>query len=214
MNKIFSRIRLSMTTIAILIFFLTLSISLTIWNIPMYLLCIHFSDIPVQVNMSLGTILENYLYLLKYLHSPWMTEFNLPNFASSASGAFHFYEVKKLFEINYICLLVSGIYSGVAIYKLCKTKKFCSLEKTFKYLSFLPIIVIVLLSFFFERIFILFHQVFFDNDAWLFNPSTDPIINVLPQNFFMLCFLQVFIIFQIGIILVWYFAKKDRHKIH
>lgn len=213
MNKIFSRIRLSMTTIAILVFFLTLSISLTIWNIPMYLLCIHFSDIPKQVNMSLGTILENYLYLLKYLHLPWMTEFNLPDFASSASGAFHFYEVKNLFYLNYACLLLSGIYAGVSIFNLHKQKRFYYLEKPFKILSFLPMSVIILLSIFFERIFILFHQVFFDNDAWLFNPSTDPIINVLPQNFFMLCFLQVFILFQVGIILIWYLAKKDRNRI-
>lgn len=212
MDKIFSRVRLSLTTIALLIFFLTLSIALTIWNIPMYLLCLHFSDIPSQVNMSLSTILENYLYLLKYLHLPWITEFNLPDFTSSASGAFHFYEVKNLFYLNYICLLLSGIYAGVAIFNLRKQKHFYNLEKPFKILSFLPILVIILLSIFFEKIFILFHQVFFDNDAWLFNPSTDPIIKVLPQNFFMLCFLQVFILFQVGIILVWYYAKKDRHK--
>lgn len=212
MNKIFSRVRLSLTTIALLVFFLTLSIALTIWNIPMYLLCLHFSDIPKQVNMSLSTILENYIYLLKYLHIPWMTDFNLPDFTSSASGVFHFYEVKKLFYLNYICLLLSGTYAGLSIFNLRKQKRFYSLEKPFKILSFLPILVIILLSFFFEKIFILFHQIFFDNNAWLFNPSTDPIINVLPQNFFMLCFLQVFILFQIGIILVWYFAKKNRLK--
>ena len=31
--------------------------------------------------------------------------------------------------------------------------------------------------------------IIFNNDAWLFNPLTDPIINALPEAYFMHCFI-------------------------
>lgn len=36
----------------------------------------------------------------------------------------------------------------------------------------------------FSKYFILFHEVFFDNDLWLLNPQTDRLIQMLPENFF------------------------------
>ena len=41
----------------------------------------------------------------------------------------------------------------------------------------------------FDQFFIAFHGLFFNNDAWLFNPLTDPIINALPEAYFMHCFI-------------------------
>ena len=40
----------------------------------------------------------------------------------------------------------------------------------------------------FDRAFVLFHALFFPGkDNWLFNPATDQIINILPQEFFRNC---------------------------
>lgn len=39
----------------------------------------------------------------------------------------------------------------------------------------------------FESIFITFHQIFFRDATWLFDPATDPVINILPERYFMLC---------------------------
>ena len=49
----------------------------------------------------------------------------------------------------------------------------------------------------FDRFFILFHETFFNNDDWLFNPATDPIINVLPEQFFMHSFILFFILIEL-----------------
>ena len=43
-------------------------------------------------------------------------------------------------------------------------------------------IVIILLVFNFNTIFIAFHEIAFNNDAWLFNPATDPILNNLSEG--------------------------------
>ncbi len=36
----------------------------------------------------------------------------------------------------------------------------------------------------FNRYFVLFHQIFFDNDDWILNPKTDLLINIVPEGFF------------------------------
>ena len=37
----------------------------------------------------------------------------------------------------------------------------------------------------FDRFFVAFHEVLFRDNSWLFDPATDPIISVLPEQFFM-----------------------------
>ena len=37
----------------------------------------------------------------------------------------------------------------------------------------------------FTKYFIIFHKIFFDNDLWILDPSTDLLINIVPEPFFM-----------------------------
>lgn len=37
----------------------------------------------------------------------------------------------------------------------------------------------------FTKYFILFHKIFFNNDLWILDPSTDLLINIVPEPFFM-----------------------------
>lgn len=37
----------------------------------------------------------------------------------------------------------------------------------------------------FTKYFVIFHHIFFDNDLWILNPSTDLLINIVPEPFFM-----------------------------
>ena len=37
----------------------------------------------------------------------------------------------------------------------------------------------------FSRYFIMFHHIFFTNDLWILDPSTDMLINIVPEGFFM-----------------------------
>ena len=44
----------------------------------------------------------------------------------------------------------------------------------------------------FDAAFTIFHRIFFPGkDNWLFNPFTDPIITLLPQDFFLHCALLI-----------------------
>ncbi|MEF9954506.1 MAG: TIGR01906 family membrane protein [Clostridium sp.] len=46
-------------------------------------------------------------------------------------------------------------------------------------------ILVAIISTDFSKYFILFHKIFFDNDLWLLDPSTDLLINIVPEPFFM-----------------------------
>jgi integral membrane protein (TIGR01906 family) len=73
----------------------------------------------------------------------------------------------------------------------------------------LPLGVVLALLINFDVLFVLFHQVFFNNDAWLFNPATDPIILALPAEFFMHSFLLAFGLIEV-LLVIGYFTTKYR----
>lgn len=51
----------------------------------------------------------------------------------------------------------------------------------------------------FDRAFVLFHALFFPGkDNWLFDPRTDEIIRILPQDFFMNCAILILVILILG----------------
>lgn len=175
---------------------LTLSIALTILFVPLFEWSLYIGNIPEQVGMHHETIMENYYVLLRYLHAPWINELHMPDFPTSASGAFHFYEVKVLFGINYAVLFLSGICSIYYVKYLKKQQYLWSLKQPFKVAIAVPIVLTIFLAFSFDYMFVLFHQILFNNEDWLFNPATDPIITVLTQDFFMYCFLFAFILLE------------------
>lgn len=37
----------------------------------------------------------------------------------------------------------------------------------------------------FNKYFVIFHHIFFDNDLWILDPATDMLINIVPEPFFM-----------------------------
>lgn len=61
----------------------------------------------------------------------------------------------------------------------------------------LPVIVLPFALMNFDEFFISFHHLLFNNNDWLFNPTTDPIINVLTEEFFAGCFAIGGIIYEL-----------------
>ena len=47
----------------------------------------------------------------------------------------------------------------------------------------------------FNKYFLMFHEVFFDNDLWLLDPRTDLLIRMLPEGFFLDMVVRIGIIF-------------------
>ena len=176
---------------------LTLAITLTINARWLYQWDIQHLELLNYTSLSEKELLMNFDQLMRYLNTPWITELKLSDFPVSASGALHFYEVKRLFLVNYGVLLVSLIPSFLYVRHLFKNKRLWTLVQPFKIAVGVPLIIAVVMAMGFDRFFVAFHGIFFNNDAWIFNPATDPIINVLPEEFFLHCFILFFVLLEI-----------------
>lgn len=206
------KIRDILGIVGIFVFVLTFAISLTIWAIPLYQFSLQHFNVPERVGMTYDQIMENYYVLMEYLHLPWIDTLSLPDFPVSASGAFHFYEVKLLFYVNYGLLALSLAGSVFYLRKLQKERTFWKLVNPFKIAIFVPFVLLLILALDFNWMFVMFHEILFNNDAWLFNAATDPIIRVLPQEFFMYCFILAFTLIESSFIGGYFYFKKKAYK--
>lgn len=199
-------------TASIFVFVLTAVIALTILAVPLYRFSLNFLNIPEQVGMSVNQIMENYYAVLKYLHFPWLDTLVLPDFPVSASGAFHFYEVKMLFYINYGLLFLSGIATFFYLRRIKRRNSYWRLIQPFQIAIFVPFVLLFILAIDFDAMFVIFHEILFNNDAWLFDVTTDPVITILPQEFFMHCFTFAFILIEASFIGGYWLSKKKAYS--
>lgn len=189
---------------------LSLVITVTINAYPLYVWEVHHSNLAQGLGLTETQLLHNYQEMMAYLNFPWRTTFALPNLIFSESGAFHFFEVKRLFMLNYSVLAVTIIPSFLFIRHLIKTGGMWRLVRPFQMLALAPIFLGLLMLMSFDWFFINFHSLFFNNDAWLFDPVADPIINALPESYFMKCFILGFLLFEIlSLVIIYYGKKKD-----
>lgn len=153
------------------------------------------------VQMNVFKVMHNYNQLMWYLIWPFKKKLRMDNFHTSANAAEHFADCKKLFLLAIVAFLVC-----VVIHILAKQKRarvFLDLDRTWALLFLiLPIAIFPFALTNFDSFFIIFHRIFFSNTNWLFNPDTDPIINVLTEGFFASCFAVAGIIYEL------YFANK------
>ncbi|MGY3777159.1 TIGR01906 family membrane protein [Isobaculum melis] len=194
--------------IGLFFFIITFSIAIVIIAKPLYLFDIGHFQIEELTGMSKEVLTKNYDVLMSYLNFPWQNQLAMPDFPSSAQGLFHFAEVKNLFLLNHFILIVSGIGSFFFIKGIYQTKSSWRLVRPFQIAIVVPVVLLILISSMFEIVFVKFHEIFFNNDAWMFDAYTDPIINALPEGFFMHCFILAFVLMEAQFIIGYFLAKK------
>ena len=121
-------------------------------------------------------------------------------FDYSVSGMNHFLDCRILVTIDLLALPISFIiffvYSiliKLNVIKVYRIKGFSSLF----FASFVPVFLLGALGVYavidVNSAYAFFHAVLFPGkDNWVFNPNTDPIINALPEEFFLNCGLLIF----------------------
>lgn len=104
---------------------------------------------------------------------------------------FHMEDCRDLFvaaiKIRYICIAVMVIVVIVMAIMKWQPLRYI-VNSAVRVLAFFYVILFALVSYIvldFERAFTQFHLIFFDNDMWLLDPTTDRLINIVPQGFFV-----------------------------
>lgn len=162
-----------------------------------------------QVIISKQELLKNFNHLLDYLTNPFHTKLSMPDFKSSKDGLHHFFQVKLIFHFVQLVFFMT-IYPALFFFKYHLNAKSIYLYQKFFLSAIITPILIGMFGVFigFDNFFTLFHQILFVGDSsWLFNPATDPIIWVLPEEFFLHCFIGFFVLYQ-GILVGLYLLAK------
>ena len=180
--------------ISLSVFALTLSIAVPIYCRFIYFMQIEPLNLVEVTGYSEEVIKTAYNEMINYLTMP-NAPFSTGILKYSESGASHFQDVKKLFDLNAVALIVSLITSVTLI--ILNAKKVVIFHNFFGVTPYfisaivnvaVPLIIGLFAVIDFEAVFDLFHAVAFPGKTdWLFNPSTDEIIKILPMEFFATC---------------------------
>lgn len=179
---------------ALTLFILTFAIGLPIYCRFFYYIQIKTLKMEEATGWSYQTIKTAYDEVLNYLTLPGHA-FGTGELAWTESEAAHFADCKVLFNLNLSVFIISGaICLTLILLNRFKVIEFARIKGHRAYLVSavvaiaLPVIIGVLAAIDFDRAFIVFHAIFFPGkDNWTFNPRTEQIIEVMPEEFFMNC---------------------------
>ncbi|WP_243122154.1 TIGR01906 family membrane protein [Clostridium thermarum] len=173
------------TTLALALFFISSSVKLILNAKFIYNWDIDYLKIAETNNMDKAALKNNYDVLISYVQDKDIQELKLPDFTMSPQGKIHFEEVKVLF--NYVDYLFYStvIISIIGIIILLVKRNYKFLKLTSILMILLPVALAIPFAVDFNATFTAFHNIAFNNDYWLFDPNSDPVINILPEPFFM-----------------------------
>jgi integral membrane protein (TIGR01906 family) len=155
-------------------------------------------NISENTGLSDEIIKENYDVLIDYNSMFNYDELSFPTLPMSEHGKIHFEEVKNIFvgfEYFFVGALI--VTAAGVIYKIRK-KQYSFLSLTGIFAIVIPVILGGLIALNWNWFFVTFHEIAFSNDYWIFDPVTDPVINILPDQFFMHCAIMILALVIVG----------------
>lgn len=185
----------SLFVAALVLLIMTFSIGLPIYCRFFYYIQIKTLGMEEATGWSYDTIKTAYDEVLNYLTLPGF-EFGTGELKWSESGMSHFADCKVLFNLNLFgfigAAVVAAVIGVLAKFKkvtLCRPFGFsCAFLAGIIALALPAVLALLVLIVGFDRAFVAFHSIFFPGkDNWIFDPSEDEIIRVMPEEFFMNC---------------------------
>ncbi len=173
------------------IFFISIGLSIALFFRPFYYMEVDRLHIVEDSGYSREEILENYNSLIDYCSPFYNGDLKFATFPASNEGLIHFAEVKTIFVTIFWSGVASGILLLLIIWRKTKAKERSYLLTSAAVSIILPLIVGLASFINFDKLFVLFHEIMFQNDYWIFSWETDPVITILPETFFMDCALVI-----------------------
>lgn len=179
-------------TAALMFFTLSLSIAVPLLCRSFYYAHISSMHLPEMTGYTAEQIRQAYDEMMDFCM--YGAPFGTGVLKWSVSGMEHFADCAVLFRLDLTVLKLSGmvLLLCAAAYRMgIRAGGIRNRGPFFWSGSLLAggfLVIAGLASLNFDRAFIVFHQLFFPGkDNWIFDPSVDEIINILPQEFFRNC---------------------------
>ncbi|MBO1624464.1 TIGR01906 family membrane protein [Bacillus cereus] len=202
----------SIVSYCIAFFIFAAATTIVVYGKWIYYADIHFLNIPDLANMTESEIKRNYDVLITYLSPFYQGSLQFPTLDMSTSGRIHFVDVKNiLVKIQYGMCMALGIVLLGGWYLLRKRKVKFLLHGAILTIIF-PIALTLPIAINFEKSFVLFHKLLFTNDYWQFDSETDPVILMLPEQFFMHAACVILLLILCGSAICYFMYRYLRKK--
>ncbi|MGG3259815.1 TIGR01906 family membrane protein [Bacillus paranthracis] len=213
-TKILDRLITIIVSYSIAFSIFALATTAVVYGKWLYYFEIDFLNIPDLAAMTKDDIKRNYDVLITYLSPFYDGALHLPTLDMSTNGRVHFVDVKNiLVKIQYVMYATTIIAIVGGMYLLKKKNEKFLLHGSILTIIF-PIALMLPIAINFEKSFVIFHKLLFSNDYWVFDPEKDPIILMLPEEFFMHAACAILLFILCGSIICYslykYFVKKKR----
>ena len=181
-----------LTAVIIAILVVSASVTFTLFDRAAFARMQEQIDLSERTGFSEEDILANYNALIEYNSVFFRGELNFPSLPMSDSGRIHFEEVKVIFSAFQISLIVSAVIAILLCVLLLRRKKIKFLVLGGILSLLIPAAVVCIMALVgWDKFFVLFHQLFFNNEFWVFDYTTDPVILILPDEWFLNCLIRI-----------------------
>lgn len=191
--------------LAATVLIISVSVTLTVLARPIYYLDIKYLNIPQVSGISAEACRLNYDTLIDYNLLGGAQELIFPTFPMSEEGRIHFEEVKDIF-ISMQAICIAGIII-LMIWILYVKRRNLEDHNHTVWMRMTGIVTVTVaaavaaaMAIDWQWAFTVMHKIFFRNDYWIFDPTFDPVIKILPDEFFMHCGILIIILTVIQIV--------------
>jgi integral membrane protein (TIGR01906 family) len=168
------------------------SVTLTLFDRQAYARMEDRVDLADTIGISEEEILANYGALIDYNSIFFSGPLVFPTFGMSETGRIHFEEVKAIFLSFQITLIVSAVLTVFCCIVLFRKHRFRFLILGGILSLAIPAAIVCVMTIIgWDEFFVAFHQVFFNNDFWVFDYREDPVILILPDAWFLDCLIHI-----------------------
>lgn len=190
-------------SLAMVLLLISAAVTLTLNFRPLYYFDIEHLHIPESSGYSEEEIRGNFDALIDYNSVFNKDRLSFPSMAMSETGEIHFEEVKNIFSaLQITAMSLSLPVLGVLVWKL-KTKDYFALKLSGALAVILPAVLGLLIMLNWDGFFVLFHKIFFNNDYWIFDSRTDPVISILPDMYFLHCAVMILLLVVLTAVILW-----------
>ena len=181
---------------------------------PLYYRDIDHYDMVARTGMSEEEIKLNYDEMVDFLMRWNGDELTLPTLPMSEGGKIHFADVKHVFTGVKILGLFSLAVAVLCFILLRKEDRRSSLAAAGIITIGIPAVLGTFVAVAWDKFFVLFHKIFFNNDYWIFDARTDPVITILPDGFFLHCMVLIVSLVAAGALCCFMAARRQRRLNH
>ena len=191
---------------------ISLAVVLTLACKPLYYLDIHALHIPETTGCTISEIKANYDAVIDYSLSFGNAPLEFPTFPMSEGGRIHFEEVKNIFNLFKYMAIFGTLTGAAGILRQRRKQSYGYLKLTAILTVALPAVIGATVALNWDWTFAAFHELAFNNDYWLFDPATDPVINILPDAYFLHCAVMILVLVILGSLICGLIYRRVQRK--